>query len=901
MLSELWSDIRYRFRALFHRGAMERELDQELAFHLEREAAKLEAAGAAPDEAYRRARVAFGGVERFKEESRAGRGTRFADAAQQDVRYALRALRRNPTFSIAVLVTLALGIGANAAIFGVVDRLLLRPPAHLRDPSAVQRVYLTWSERNGIETTEPVMEYTRFRDLSKWTTSFEQTAMVHDGHLAIGTGDDAREQSVGIVSASFFPLFDVRPELGRFFLAEEDSVPRGAPVVVLSDAFWRTHYGARRDVIGSVLQVGSLSCTIVGVAPPGFRGLDSFEAPAVWIPATAYASSVPWQADPTDFYTRYHWGWLNMVVRRKPGVSLAAATADISSAYRRSWDAQVALGDGDAPSNVAKPRVQLASVIFERGPRQSTVAKVSIWIGGVSIAVLLIACANVANLLLARTVQRRREIALRLTVGVSRGRLALQLLTESLVLAAVGLVAGLLLARAVVASLMAAFVPGSPPPPILDARTLVFAAIISTLAGALTALAPIIHSGRADLATALKSGERGGTARRSRLRFSLLIVQATLSVVLLVGAGLFVRSLQQVRSLRLGFDAEPVLVVAPIMRGLALPDSARANLARQLEAAAKGIPGVVSASRALTVPFWNVRSTALFVTGIDSVRRLGRFGLQGGTADYFTTMGTRILRGRGLNESDRTSGARVVIVSEAMAARLWPNKEAIGQCMRVEADTMPCSTVVGVAENIHTLSITDDPGYDYYLSVDQFHPEDAGLMVRVRGKASDVAETVRRELQRSMPGTSYVTVSPLSDVIDDQVKSWRAGAWMFVAFGTLALILAAVGLYGVLAYDVAQRSREVGVRMALGARPGHVVRVVARDGARFAVIGIVLGGLLARAAGPWIAPLLFKVSPSDPVVYALVVVVLGVVAALASAVPAMRALRVDPNTTLRAE
>jgi predicted permease len=904
MLSELFNDLRYRLRAIFRRDAVERELDQELRFHLEAEAAKLAGAGLPAHEAMRRARTTFGGVERIKEESRDARGVATLDAAGQDLRYAWRTLRRNPGFTAAVVVTLGLGIGANAAMFGIVDRLLLRPPPMLRDADNVHRVYLTTTGRDGVAFSERYTEYTRFLDLARWTTSFSQVAGFTHNRLAVGVGEDAAELMVGVVSASFFGFFDAHPALGRFFDAKEDVTPKGADVVVLSYSFWQTRYGGRKDAIGQTIQVGPVVCTIIGVTPKGFVSTGDEAPPALYMPITTYAGTVAlaWTSDITDYYTQYHWGWMQLLVRRKPGVTVSAASADLTNAYLRSWDAERALSPETTPAAIARPHAIVASVLVERGPNQSTVSKVAAWISGVAAIVLLIACANVANLMLARSVQRRREIALRLALGVRRSRLFGQLLVESLVLAVLGGAAGLLVARWGGAVLRATFLPdGSTSDTVVDGRTLAFAAAIALVAGLLTGLAPIFQARQADLTGTLKAGVREGSFHRSRLRSALLLLQATLSVVLLVGAGLFVRSLQNVRAIRLGYDVDPLLYVFPNMRGVKVPDAQQAELARRLQEAARGVPGVENVTRALTVPMWMSRSTGLYVAGIDSVRRLGRFTLQAGSPEYFATVGTRILRGRGITTEDRANAPRVAVVSESMAKLLWPGKDAIGQCMRVEADTMPCTTIVGIAENIRSRDIVDDPGTHYYMSVDQFHPGDAALFVRVKGQGSAFAEAVRRQLQRVMPGTSYVTVTPMHDIIDPKVRSWHLGATMFLAFGALALVLAAIGLYSVIAYDVAQRTHELGVRIALGARAGHLLRLVVGDGVRFAVIGITMGSAISFATGRWMAPLLFAESPKDPVVFGVVTAVLLCVALIASALPAARAARVDPNAALRSE
>ena len=524
------------------------------------------------------------------------------------------------------------------------------------------------------------------------------------------------------------------------------------------------------------------------------------------------------------------------------------------------------------------------------------------WVTGVAVIVLLIACANVANLLLARAVRRRREIGLRLALGVSRRRLVAQLVTESLLLAALGGAAGLLVAHWGGSVLRSRFLTDtSDARALVDWRTIAFAALATLLVGLLTGLAPILQARRADPGSAFRLGTRGAAAHRSRLRSGLLLVQGALSVLLLVGAGLFVRSLQQVRGIRLGFDVEPIVYVDLNLRGVALASEARADLARRLLERVQTFPEVAHATLAETLPFWLSRSTDLYVPGIDSVGRLGHFGLQAGSADYFVTMGTRIVRGRGLTDADRQGAPGVLVVNEAMAKALWPGQDPLGQCVKVEADTVPCSTVVGVAENTRNLEITDGGEYFYYLSAAQFDPHNANLLLRVKGRAADLAETIRSRLSPLMPGTSYLTATPFEEIVGPNLRSWELGATMFGVFGGLALVLAGVGLYGVIAYNVAQRTQELGVRIALGAGLGNVLRLVVGEAIRFAVLGLIAGGLAALGTSPWLRPLLYQESPHDPVVFGLVAAVLLAVATLASAVPAWRAARVDPNVALKGD
>ncbi|HEX3866505.1 MAG TPA: FtsX-like permease family protein, partial [Gemmatimonadaceae bacterium] len=374
------------------------------------------------------------------------------------------------------------------------------------------------------------------------------------------------------------------------------------------------------------------------------------------------------------------------------------------------------------------------------------------------------------------------------------------------------------------------------------------------------------------------------------------------SLVLLVGAGLFVRSLRNVESVRLGYDTAPVAMVDLNMRGVQLDSSAEKELRDRIMATVTTIPGVENASFMNAVPFWSTWSSSLFVEGIDTVSRLGEFDLNSVSPGYFATIGTRVIRGRGFTDDDRADTRKVMVVSDAMAKRLWPERDAIGQCIRVNADTMPCTYVVGIAENIKSSSLANESAYYYYLPYTQ-NPggQLPSLFVRTRGVASDQLESIRRRLQHEMPGASYVTTTAFSDVLAGQMSSWQLGATMFAAFGLLALILAAVGLYSVIAYNVAQRTHELGVRVALGARANDVVRLVVGEGLKLVLIGVIAGTTVSLVAARWVKPLLFDESPRDPQVMVLVPVVLIGVALAASWFPARRASRVDPQVALRTE
>ena len=818
----------------------------------------------------------------------------------QDVRYALRGLRANPGFTIAVVLTLGLGIGANAAMFGIIDRLMFRAQAYLHDPARVNRVY-EYLPVDGRVDVQNELPYAQYADLARWTTQFDRAAAFARRTIALGTGEEAgTDTEVAVVSASYFSFFDAPPALGRYFAASEDVVPAGATVAVLSYGFWQTRYGGSSTAIGKTLRIENTTFTIVGVAPNGFAGINGGGTPAVFVPVTTFAGVV---LGNTHYYRDYTGPALQMIVRRRPGAPLAAATADLTSADRRSFEAQAG-PDGTAPRvEIPKPFAVAGPIQLQRGPLASRDARIATWISGVSLIVLLIACANVANLLLARAVRRRREIALRVVLGVGRVRLLVQLLTESVILAALGAIVGLAIAEGGTRILASIFLQAGESVSVAsDWRTVGFCAVIALGAGLVTGLAPIFHASNDDLAAALKAGQRDGTRQRSTVRSALLLLQGTLAVVLLVGTGLFERSLRNVRAIRLGYDVDPLLLVWDRGRGVPTTELERAALARRLETRSLGIPGVASASQALSIPLWQSWSLDLFVAGIDSVGRLGHFTLQAASPSFFHTVGTRIIRGRGITAEDTKSSPKIMIVSEAMARVLWPGRDALGQCIRVRSDTMPCTTVVGIAEDVKEQSLTADRGLHYYLPIEQFRQgPSATLFIRVNGNASDYTETLRRALQAEMPANSFIVARTMREIVGPEERSWESGATMFVAFSALALILAAIGLYSVIAFDVVQRTHELGVRIALGAQVRDVLRLVVGAGVRFAAVGVIVGLGLALAAGTFVSPLLFGVSPRDPWILGGVGAVLLGVAVAASAIPALRATRVDPTVALRAD
>jgi predicted permease len=909
----IWPGLRRLFR-LGRAQDVEREVDDELRFHFDLTVKELTALGLSEREARAEAERKFGDVKLTKERlaaidrERLGkeRRTEWWDALFQDLRYAARGLRLKPGFTAGVVITLGLGIGANATMFGIVDRLLFRPPAYLASPDRVHRVFAFRTFEN-VERPTPNQPYRRYLDFRQMTSSFDVMAAYIDPSLAVGTGESSHEEHVLGVSADYWRFFDMNPVVGRFFTPDEDKEPSGTPVAVLGYTFWRSQYAGRRDVVGTTLRIGRRDYTIIGVAPRDFMG-TSMGAAAAILPITAALSDGG--TDPKMLQC-YCWSWPTVFARRKPGVTLAAANADLTNAFQKSYAQQRIEQPRSAPAEKVHPRAVAAPVLMDRGPRspddsRGGTARVALWLIGVAAIVLIIACANVGNLLLARAFARRREIAVRLALGISRKRLLAQLLTESLLLALLGAAAGLAVAQWGGGLLRGTLLPDVDwTSTLADPRVILFAVAAALAAGILAGLAPALHAGRADVAAALKAGVREGTYHRSKTRNFLLVVQGALSVVLLVGAGLFVLSFHNVRAMRLGYDTDQLMWVNTIMRGVDLDSAATAALKDRLAQRALTVPGVEKSARAISVPFYTSWEFNLVVPGLDTayLNHIGKGDilLQGVTPDYFETMGTRILRGRGINALDRAGAPLAIVVSQSLARALWPTLDPLGQCIKLQADSAPCRNVVGVAEDIRHSDFRDDPALTYYIPLVQFRIGVGGLFVRTRGDATALTDAVRRALQRDMPGSSYVTVRPLADIIAPEMRQWELGATMFTIFGGLALLVAAVGLYSVVSYGVAQRTHELGVRVALGAQTRDVVRLVLGEGLRLAVIAVVIGTAIAVLAGRWVAPLLFDTSPRDPAILAGVALVLVAISAAASAIPARRASRVDPNIALRAD
>jgi predicted permease len=859
---------------------------EEIRAHLELEAEQLIAEGASRSDADAGARRAFGNVTRAQEHFHESRRIRWLEQLAQDVHYALRQLRRSPIFAAVIVSTLALGVGANSVIFGVVDRLLLRAPAGVAAPSQLRRIYLRGRSPFGFGpaiSTTPVTSFAVVAAMQR-VPSFAGVAGIYRGDFTLGRGREAQRIDGEEVTGNYFEFLGAHPALGHFFSATDDQPPLGAPVVVLSYGFWQRQFGGARDVIGKPLRIDDATLTVIGIAARHFNGVD-LDNVDVWIPVHTmhWPTDRDWDSTPGSI-------WIRAVARIAPGVTSARAAAEATMAYQRLAREAHSKRYDMAPDTLGT--VIPGPIVAARGPGAPREARLSLWLAGVAGVVLLIACANVANLLLARAFRRRREIAVRLALGVGRLRLVRQLLTETCVLAAIAAVIALIVAtwggHLVSAMLLPVSVFGASG---IDGRVAAFTALAAFVAALLAGVAPALRATRIDVAAWLTAGARD-SGRRSRLQLGLLIAQAALSVVLLIGAGLFVRSLQRVRGTDFGIDLSKVLLVQTKTDPTAFDTSRVRTIFEEEMGRARQLPGVTHVTMSSkSVPKLGAASMPIHIAGRDSLPPLPNGGPYVNVIDddYFATLGTRVTRGRGIRPEDMRGTSRVAVVNETLARHYWPSQSPIGACISV-ASSIGCTEVVGVVQDVLMWGLINDEHSQLYLP--RTHPvtesEYSALLVRTRGDARAIAATIRGEMQALAPDMPYVNVQSYEDLVEPDLRSWRLGATMF-------------GLYGVLTYSVAQRTREIGVRMALGAHRADVICFIMVEGMSAVGAGVALGGLVALAVGRLLAPLLYETSPRDPAVFAGVAVALLMVAFAASLVPAWRAARVDPNIALRAE
>lgn len=898
--------IRPGIRRLFALGTRtraraEREVDEEIDLHLDLRAEQLRREGVPVDEARREALRRFGsmhdvrlslGRSAHRRNRRMGMREWF-DATAQDVRYSLRGFRRDPMFTTFAVVTLALGIGANAAMFGVVDRLLIRGPEHVVEPERLVRFSATMPRRQFGEVTSGSFGYVMYDNLRQSAQLFDGVAAWKVDRAPFGSGRDARQIPLGSATAGFFPLLGVHPELGRFFLPDEDDVSTPSPVAVLGNAFWRTRFGGDSSVLGATVTIGDEPFTVIGVAPAGFTGVDLGRVDA-WIPMSWYSRHVT-----ANWSRSWNAQWLHVVGRLATGVSREAAGHDATRAHLATYD-------GRPESSMARARINADPIRFTDAGHESSEIVVARWLVGVTLIVLLIACTNVANLLLARAIRRRGEVGIRLALGAGRARLARLFLTEGILLAMLGGVAALLVATwigALVRQSLLSNIEWTTAP--VSQRVLVVAMAVALTVGLLMGVVPALHASRGSLTQAIQRGRPSG--RGVGIGQWPTVLQACLAAMLLIGAGLFLRSLHRAETIPLGFDSHRIVVGEIVFSAAVSGSDGRDRRAASWQQALERVrilPGVERAAVAVGSPFGNSFAPQLSVPGWDSIPRLPGGGpyISAVTGDYFATVGTRVLRGRVFTATEGTGTEPVAIVNETMARILWPGREAIGQCLRIEEDTAPCSQVVGIVEDARRYELKEDPVMQYYIPLGQERGFGGSvLLVRPRGDVLPLVAQVQSVLETGDALVEHANTYPMRQLIDPLLRPWRLGATIFGMGGVLALLVAALGLYSVMSYSVAQRSHEVGVRLALGATTRSIVGLIVRQSMTMAAAGLVAGVAITLWAGRYLERLLFNTSARDPMVILTTVLVLLAAAGAASLLPAMRARRVDPIQALRAD
>jgi predicted permease len=877
-----WLSRLFGFR---RRTEMEARMRDEMRFHLDMAIEQNVRAGMAPDDARRAALVAFGGRDRWSEAARDEYRSRYLEELTRDVRYAARSLRHSPAFSIAAVATLALGIGATTSMFSVVNAVLLRPLPY-REPD---RVVVLCEHNAGNPDAPPCntlnpANFLHWRDVAK---SFETLGAFVDVDASVAAPPlDPIAVRARLANPSVFTILGARASIGRLFTDADDQVD-GPKVMIASHAFWRRYFGADSTIIGKQVTMNSGTYTVVGVTAPGF---DIYDRVDLWVPIrfTAEHRVVPGR-------------YLRGIARLAPGVSLQSAESEMTlMAAQRARDV---------------PRINSNWSALVMPLREHLVgsSRRALWVllGAVGF-LLVIACANVANLLLARAADREREIAVRISLGASPTRIVRQLLTESVVLAVISAVLGLAIAVKGTQALVALVPSGMSMPSLSDVsvdwRVLAFTFVVALFAGIVFGLAPAYHAVRRDPHESLKGGGRAGPSvsrSSARLRSTLVVAELSLALVLLAGAGLMVRSFAALERVPLGFDPEHVLTARVSLPRARYPnDTLTLAFYRGIEQRIAALPGVRAVGAISFLPLSGQRSSNGFnvdgrppaAPGSEPVG-----DMRAVTPGYFKAMGIAIRDGRALEETDAAGSPAVGVVSETLARTFWPNESAVGHYVLYEWYVNERVRIVGVAADVHHGGADQAAFMEIYRPLAQFPYAAMTLVVRGSGEASSYTGPLRAAIRAIDPGIPLAEVRTMDELVSQSLGRTRLSTTLFGMFGALGLLLAAIGIYGVMSYTVQRRRHEIGVRMALGAGAGDVVQMVVRRCAQLVLLGIVVGTIGGLASARLMEKLLFGVTPGDRVTFLAIAGILGAVGLLAAYLPARKATQVDPVSVLRGE
>lgn len=821
-----------------------------------------------------------------------------------DLRYATRALRNHPGFTLVAVLTLAVGIGANSAIFSLVDAVLLRPPAGLAGPQRLVTIYTSdYSSGDFGTSSYPDLEVIRAEQ-----GVFAAVGAYASRPLSVSLGEQAEMMAATLADAGYFGTLGVVPAAGRLIGPDDASVPGSSPVVVVSHAFWRARFGGDPGAVGRTVRLNGREFTVIGVTPAGFNGLLGSVTSDFWIPLTMD----PVMFDPEtgrlslDQLTNMGGRWLQVMARLQNGVTIEQAQARLTALARARFERfpdmwRTITGEG------RKLTVRPGSYARVPPRGRGMVVGMSTLLMIVVGLVLLVACANIANLLLVRAAGRRREIAVRLSLGASRGRLVRQLLTESWLVAVMGGVMGLV-GAGVLADLIVSLRPPVNIPVRLsvgiDARVLLFTLGLCVLTGAVFGLVPALRASRPNVVTELKGDAIGQrTGRRFGLRGALVVGQLAVSVTLLVGAGLFLRSLRQAQAVDPGFDPTNTVLMSFALTANGYNQARAQAFYDQLLERAQALSGVEGATLASNVPLGACCGRRFTrpegytpAPGEDTEINWNVVG-----PDYFRVMRVPLVRGRAFTETDRERAPLVVMVNEAFARRYWPGQDPIGKGVSLSGPDGPFRPVVGVVADGKYRSLAEDPLPFLYIPAAQQNRATMTLHVRTRDDPTALLERLRQEVRALDPSLPIINPTTLQDQIGIAVLPQRLAATLLSAFGLVAVLLAVIGLYGVMAYAVSQRTREFGIRTALGATRRDVAALVVSEGLVLAAVGTLLGVAASVAVTRLARALLFEVSPTDPIVFGGVTALLLGVTVLASYVPARRAARVQPMEALRYE
>jgi predicted permease len=868
-------------------------LEEEIRGHLEMAARDREARGESPTEAAYAARREFGNTSLVKEVTRQMWASAWLDDLVQDLRLALRSLRRTPAFTVTVVTLLGLGLGGAAGMYGILDRLLLRAPEHVADPGRLYTIYLTHPSI-GHDITRMDVTWREFGLLTDGIGAISSAAVYSmPGNHDVSSGAQQAKARTAMASAGYFGALGVYPALGRFFFPEDSAA--GAPqVAVIGYGFWQRWFGGAHDVAGKTISWDRMAYTIIGVAPRGFSG-PSPDRVDVWLPAQQAAPAVLG----SDW--REHGSLWRIVARLKSNRTAAQAVAEGFIHLK------AAPLDPRRYGVRSYTTAQAGSILPGRALTDPTSGmRLSYVVAGVTALVALIALANAAGLLLLRALRRERETAVRLVLGVSRGRLLLATAVESVMLAvlggaaacAVAAIGGELLRKLILRVDWAAAV--------VDARVFGLILTASVVIGFLIGLVPGWLAGRPEAVAAIKSGGRGGEIRRGAARRTLLVLQGALSVALLAGLALFVRSFERARAFDFGPDVDHVLVAELQQRtpGFGFPGTVGPAVYREAADRVAALPGVAVVGVGSSTPLWSQGIVPLRADGVDSVGRFQTSVSRGPylaevTPNYFSATGLRLVRGR-LFADNGPGGPREAIVSEEMARLFWPRANPLGKCLFVGHKTTDCTQVVGVVRNV-TWTLQDSASLAYYIPLSQAVSGEGGSNLIVRAVHPERLVSAVRSIVASVAGIRSPVVITLRGAVDPQYRRLRQGLTLFGVFAGLAVVVAMIGLYSLVAYSVTQRAHEFGIRVALGARVSNLVQLVLGQALGYAAAGLLLGLVLAVLGGRYIAPLLYRTSPRDPLALCAAASVLVVAALVACIVPARAAARADPRQALQAE